>query len=439
MKIKRFTAVNMQSGLKIISETLGPEAVILSNRRLSNGLEIIAGVDEAEYELYEATRPPKKDETEIIKVSVAPDEPLDKQTMQQLFKALGSSGSKNDTEKSMNRQDRQFSGLRSDRASKTHSKSKDKNQPMTSIDQNDHRPASEIDLLRQEIDGLKSLLTEKSFPVSDHPVSTKTSSAVQPLEARLLTLGFTDRLTQQLLESYDRHESVDRNWSRVMRQLSGLIGTPLSDPLKRGGVVSLLGPTGAGKTTTIAKLAAHGVKDFGAQSVAVISLDWYQVGGQQILSSVTRILGVDFFPLQEGDSLSAVLNKLDDKKLVLIDTSGSVEALSHWNEITCTQSFSRQIQSVLVLPCTMNAASLTQFVARHQSIELAAVILTKLDESSCFGGVLDLVVNHRWAVWYCATGQNIPQDIEVANAHIITQRLDDGLMEEPAYAEAMSL
>lgn len=217
-----------------------------------------------------------------------------------------------------------------------------------------------------------------------------------------------------------------------MSRLASAIPTPLYEPLANGGVFALTGPTGAGKSTTIAKLAAHAVRDHGADSVALISLDWFQVGGQEILSSVADILGIEFHALTEQDSLQQTLAQLAKKRLVLIDTSGSRPAIAHWNKLMAQTEMRNQVRTLLVLPSNMHSASVNQFIGLHARKEFAAVVLSKLDESASFGSVIEPVLRNSWPVWFCTTGQNIPQDIEKADARALIGRLLDALKKEPA-------
>jgi len=440
MKIKRFTAANMQSGLKAISEVLGPEAVILSNRRLSNGLEIVAGVDEQEYALYQDSLPEVAPTTDIIKAKVnstgeANPEPLDQQAMQELFASMADKNQQAFSQVKGPSQAASRAPRPAGRPKAQPARAAEVMVESASSDWAEHIPvnvpapaAPDFSLLRREIDGLRHLLQEQTEQLRA-PIPVM-SVQYERLEARLKTLGFTDSLTAKLLQTYDREEALEQNWRKILGRLTSSLASPLYEPLAQGGIFALTGPTGAGKTTTIAKLAAHCVKDYGASSVAVVSLDWFQVGGQEILRSVTDILGVEFHAMTEQESLSTQLSSLASKRIVLIDTSGSAEALTHWNELMQTEPMAQRIQTILVLPAIMHPASVTQFIAQHRSVDFNAVILSKLDESACFGGILEPVLKHRWPIWYFTTGQNIPQDIEPGDARKLTKRLVQGLQLE---------
>lgn len=438
MKIKRFTAANMQAGLKTISETLGPEAVILSNRRLANGLEIVAGVDEQEYAYHQQNQPPKND-SDIIKANPQISEPLDKETMQQLFSVMSDKNKSafDDVKTPAKRAvaptySRTTENKPSFEVTQPDTQHKQRLEQPEPIVQAPRMAEADIALLRREIDGLKDLLKEQTEQLREPVTAPTMTPQYERLEARLQTLGFSGSLIRKVLANYDREDSLDQNWRKMMARLASALPVPLYEPLSTGGVFAFTGPTGAGKTTTIAKLAAHAVKDYGVDSVAIISMDWYQVGGQEILKSVSDILGVSFKAMREKDSLSNVLQSFKGKRLVLIDTSGSTEALANWNQIMSSGELFNRVQTLLVLPATMLNSAVNQFIALHKNPAFSGTIVSKLDESACFGGVLEPVMKHRWPLWYCTTGQNIPQDIEVADARKLIQRLVKGLIHEPA-------
>ncbi|EAR09403.1 flagellar biosynthesis protein FlhF [Reinekea blandensis] len=431
MKVKRFTVANMQVGLKTISETLGPEAVILSNRRLSDGLEIVAGVEEADYARYVDSLPPQEaPASDIIKADPESTQPLDQETMQQLFSVMS------------DKNKRAFGQTPSQTAAESRSKPAQNQSPAPAKatrveslpDRHDEKPNDSdrrsFELLRQEIDGLKVLLKEQTEQLKEPTPSVNMSVQYERLEARLQALGFSGAFIRKLLTHYDREESLDTNWRQLMGRIATALPAPLYEPMSQGGVFALTGPTGAGKTTTIAKLAAHAVKKQGAESVAVVSMDWFQVGGQEILKSVTDILGVDFYPLTEQDSLQKTLQRLSSKSLVLIDTSGSADALKHWNQQTSNGALANRIQSLLVLPATMTPSAVSQFISQLRGPRFHGVVLSKVDESASFGGALEPVLRNRWPLWYITTGQNIPQDIEVADGRQLTRRLVKGLTQE---------
>lgn len=420
MKIKRFTAATMQAGLKTISGTLGPEAVILSNRRLASGLEIIAGVEEQEYERYRASQPEafEESQSDIIKANTAGEPPLDKAAMTQLFSALS------EKNKQAFKQASEPVGLAA-KPKSTGAASGRLGQLATSSQQPSSGPSFE--LLRQEIDGLKSLLVAQGEQARQLSAPVAISPKYERLEARLLALGFSPSLTRKLLADYDKEQPFEQNWRTLLMRLAAAVPVSLYDPLAKGGVFTFHGPTGAGKTTTIAKLAAHAVKDYGADKVAVISLDWFQLGGQEALRSVCNILGIAFYPLSERDSLAEVLGQLASRRLVLVDTSGSSEALQQWNELMTQRQLAHQMRSLLVLPATLVPAAIAQFVAAQPGTDFTAAILTKLDESACFGGVLESAIKQRLPLWYCTDGQRIPQDIAPASANRLVKRLVTGL------------
>lgn len=466
MKIKRFTAANMQAGLKLIAETLGPEAVILSNKRLAKGLEIVAGVDEQDYEQFELTKPAETD-SDIIKANPKKRSELDTETMQQLFTAMApksqsafanvtqpnrtTAGSlkpqATETDQSFSQREepvgetfasRETGTPREPAGSQQTISSQEIGSPQERVIRNDiaapqhygvekaESSATEISALRQEIDILKALLKEQKDQL--FAADTEFSPQYERLESRLLAIGFSSAFTRKVLAQYDRDQSLEHNWRHTINRITGVIVTPIYEPLSyeslsQGNMLALLGPTGAGKTTTVAKLAALAVKNFGQNAVAVVSADYFQVGGQETLRSVCKILEVDYLPLSDAKELPQLMSKLAQKKLVLIDTSGSDTAMREWKQMMQRYNSLHSVQQVVVLPATMHPSSIQHFLSKHQQIKATAAVLSKLDEAASFGGVLEPIMRLRWPLWYCTTGQQIPQDIETADTRKLTKKL----------------
>lgn len=425
MKVKRFVVPSMQVGLKQVGESLGPGAVILSNRRLAEGLEIVAGVEEAELAAYEASRPAVKDPDAIIKAHTdsTGTPKLDQHSMQSLLEAMA-------PKNKAAFEGRQASKPRPDGGNKAPASPKPERPTVASrppereAAARPQLPASDelMSIMRQEIAGLRTML-EQQTNLLQEPALPKMSPRIERLEARLGSLGFSSSIQRSLLRHYDTELPLDTNWRRLMGRLSAGLATPLMDPIKEGGVVALCGPTGAGKTTTLAKMAARYVKDFGADDLTIVSADYFQMGAQTSLASVARILGVEFIAMQDGETLTEVLRSLKHKRLVLIDTSGSREALQQWQKDVVATGLESRLSTVMVVPATAHEASLKQFIARFPGKVISGAVLTKLDEAPCFGSLFDSLLRYRWPIWYCSAGQNIPRDLERCEPTALVKRL----------------
>lgn len=443
MKVKRFVVPSMQVGLKQVGESLGPGAVILSNRRLAEGMEIVAGVEEADLASYQANRPEVKDPNAIIKAHTGGGKTpaLDQGSMQSLLEAMAPKnkaafqGHKASTPQRPDPQSRPARAavspdpvVKPEPTRPTEKAHSDK--PLL--------PASDelMALMRQEIAGLRTML-EQQTDLLREPVMPKMSPSIERLEARLSTLGLSQSIQRSLLRHYDTDLPLDTNWRRLMGRLSAGLATPLLDPVKEGGVIALCGPTGAGKTTTLAKMAARYVKNYGAEDLAIVSADYFQMGAQTSLASVARILGVQYIAMQDGERLAEVLRSLKHKHLVLIDTSGSRDALKQWQTEVVATGLEHRLSTVMVVPATAHEASMKQFIARFPGRTIAGAVITKLDEAPCFGSLFDSLLRYRWPIWYCSAGQNIPRDLERCEPTALVKRLMHTLNETaPSMAKA---
>ncbi|PTY36748.1 flagellar biosynthesis protein FlhF [Saccharospirillum sp. MSK14-1] len=450
MKVKRFVVASMQVGLKQVAEALGPEAVILSTRKLPEGTEIVAGVDEAEFARFEANRPAAPDPEAIIKAHPRQHDgqpKLDTESLKGLLENLAphsraafgdlaperpapadTTESAPDSPLARAMEAQQRAELSAQRPAP-----KTETQPTPLRAQSDEELMS---LMRQEIDSLRQMLKQQT-DFLQAPVMGAQTPQLEKLEGRLRALGLSESVQRSLLRHYDRDAALDANWRRLLARLASGLSVPVFDPLTEGGVVALCGPTGAGKTTTLAKLAARAVKRRGHDKVAVVSTDCYQLGAQDTLESVSQILGVDYRALGEDDSLAETLESLSHYHLVLVDTSGSADALRQWQAQVVDTGLDSRIQSVLVMPATANCESLNQFIQAFPSQHLAGAIITKLDEAPCFGSVFDSLLRHRWPLWYNTDGQRIPQDIDSVDPVRLVKRLARALDEtRPGLAQA---
>ncbi|WP_108124455.1 flagellar biosynthesis protein FlhF [Saccharospirillum mangrovi] len=450
MKVKRFVVASMQVGLKQVAEALGPEAVILSTRKLAEGTEIVAGVDEAEFARFEANRPAAPDPNAIIKAHPRSGDgqpKLDTESLKGLLENLAphSRAAFGDLVPD-NRPKAMLSGQNdSPLARAIDAEQKAPARVPTLAQERTHNKAESdeqlMSLMRQEIDSLKQMLKQQS-DFLQAPVVGPQTPQLERLEGRLRAMGLSDTVQRSLLRHYDREAALDTNWRRLLARLASGLSVPVFDPLTEGGVVALCGPTGAGKTTTLAKLAARAVKRRGAAKVAVISTDCYQLGAQDTLASITEILGVEYRALGEDDSLADTLDELSNTHLVLIDTSGSSDALQYWRRQVIESGLDARIQSVLVMPATATGDSLNQFVQAFPSQRLSGAIITKLDEAPCFGSVFDSLLRHRWPLWYNTDGQRIPQDIDSVDPVRLVKRLARALedtrsgLDRPGLAQA---
>lgn len=250
----------------------------------------------------------------------------------------------------------------------------------------------------------------------------------------MLAAGFSTVLTRELLSAMPEHLTENVAMFRWLRQeLAARLQVVADDTavLRQGGVYALVGPTGVGKTTTIAKLAARWVQKEGRDALALITTDGYRIGAHEQLQTYGRIMGVPVFPMRHDGDLKPLMQRLEDKRVVLIDNVGlSQRDQGVERQLAMLDAAGRSVQRLVVL----NAASqgdtleevLNAFSVRAESGEtqstLRGCIITKVDESTHIGSVLDAVIRHGVPIHYVSGGQRVPEDLTLPDAMDLVER-----------------
>ena len=248
------------------------------------------------------------------------------------------------------------------------------------------------------------------------------SPARAALTKHLFAAGFSAQLVQMMVDNLP--DDVDNmeggmEWVRSVLESNLPVMEDEDALMERGGVFALMGPTGVGKTTTTAKLAARCVMRFGASKVALLTTDSYRIGGHEQLRIFGKILGVSVHAVKDGGDLQLALSELRNKHIVLIDTIGMSQRdrlVSDQIAMLCRAG--QPVQRLLLLNATSHGDTLNEVVQAYQRAPdqqpLAGCILTKLDEATNLGGVLDTVIRYKLPVHYVSTGQKVPENLYVA-------------------------
>ena len=188
----------------------------------------------------------------------------------------------------------------------------------------------------------------------------------------------------------------------------------------------MIGPTGVGKTTTVAKLAAEFAKRHGTDQVALITTDSYRIGAFEQLATFGRIIGCPVKQAKDSDELALLLNQLQQRKLILIDTAGmSQRDVRLAEKLASLVHNSRvKIKSYLVLSATAQARVMQESVTHFKRIPLSGCIFTKLDECLSLGEVINVAIANALPVSYLTNGQRVPEDIAVADAPKLVQQAE---------------
>jgi flagellar biosynthesis protein FlhF len=237
----------------------------------------------------------------------------------------------------------------------------------------------------------------------------------------LFAAGFSAQLVQMVIDKMPEVETMDAGMDWVHSVLATNLPVMENEEelMERGGVFALMGPTGVGKTTTTAKLAARCVMRFGASKVALLTTDSYRIGGHEQLRIFGKILGVSVHAVKDAADLQLALAELRNKHIVLIDTIGmSQRDRTVSDHIAMLCGAGQPVQRLLLLNATSHGDTLNEVVQAYRSApgqpELAGCILTKLDEATNLGSVLDAVIRYKLPVHYVSTGQKVPENLYVA-------------------------
>jgi flagellar biosynthesis protein FlhF len=240
------------------------------------------------------------------------------------------------------------------------------------------------------------------------------------LTQRLLDAGFSPALARKLVPSLPA-QADEHAWAVQVLERNVLAAEEGSALEERGGVFALTGPTGVGKTTSTAKLAAAFAARHGAAQLGLITLDAYRVGAQEQLRTYGRILGVPVHTAHDRASLEDLLDLLSAKRLVLIDTAGMAQRDARTRELLDMLSH-RSIQRLVVVNAAAQGETIEDVLLSYRSATAAGVVLSKIDEAVKLGPALDAVIRHRLRVLAVANGQRVPEDWHRPDAAALVQR-----------------
>jgi flagellar biosynthesis protein FlhF len=427
MQVKRFFAADMRQAMKLVRDELGADAAIIGNRRIAGGVELTAALD---YKLSAlAPRVPNIElEDELRK------------TQSRIVSAQAELGTRGEGESLINRQ--LFSGASLSAADKHIEPTfEEPTRPVTYATPPAPEPTIGLrayESMRSELNGLRELLEVQLGSLAWNQLQGSRPQQAN-LWRRLQRIGLSGPLSRDLLAMITDIDEPKQAWRMLLAHLARMIVTPDIEPLEEGGVIAMVGPAGMGKTTTLAKLAARYVLKYGAQNIALVSMDSYRIGAQEQLKTLGRILNVSVTHIDPGQSLGQALEPLLRKRVVLIDTAGlqaSDPALRMQLESLAGRGI--KARNYLVLATTSQKQVLTAAYHSYKRCGLAGCILTKLDETASLGEVLSLAISHELPVAYLTDGPRIPDDLHLPRRHQLVSRAVSVQMQEEPSEEAMA-
>jgi len=374
MKIKRFVAQDMRQALRMVREALGEEAVILSNKSVEGGVELTAAVDLVE-----------EISTDTVDQRI-PDKPVAKSRSSRMPEPAAESGRVSD---------------------------------------------DALEDMRHELQNLRRWMQAELSGLSWYDLGQRAPHS-QELLGKLMALGLNAELARRLSERVSNVEDMEQAWRKALYILAGELSIFESDLLEQGGVVALVGPTGVGKTTTIAKMAARFALRHGHRNVALITTDSFRIGARDQLQTYARILNVPVRTVTSGEEMDDALNILSDRRLILVDTAGMSAAHERiTDQRAILAAAGPGLRTLLTLSATTEPAAVQRALRLFADFRPDACVLTKLDEAASLGSLLSALIQSGLPTAFITDGQRVPEDLQTARAHPLVTRAAELLAENP--------
>jgi flagellar biosynthesis protein FlhF len=414
MNVQKFTAATSREAWRMVRDALGADAIILSNRTVNGMSEILAmasddisslsdPVQEPEVVAVPAPAPAPKPVTRPAHMPAAAPKAVVAPAIAPSLKKRGIEGDQAASLASA----LQTARLASQAAQVTPAQTAENNELM-----------SEIRSMRGM---LESQLTELAWSGTQQ----KRNPAMTVALKEMLSAGFSATLSRYVVERLPAGATAEGalSWVKaVLARNMSIIGDE-NELLEKGGVYALVGPTGVGKTTTTAKLAARCVMRHGPSKLGLITTDGYRIGGYEQLRIYGKILGVMVHSVKDEADLRIALEELRGKHTVLIDTVGMSQRDKMVGEqISMLSGAESQVKRLLCLSATSTGETLSEVIRAYQGDGLAGCIMTKLDEAATIGSTLDVVIRQKLNLYYVANGQRVPEDLHVANQQYLVDR-----------------
>ncbi len=405
MKIKRFFAPDMRRAIQQVRQAHGPDAVILSSNSVDGGVEIVSALD---YDPDLLTGMLGRQMT-----AASPHE------------AVSAHDARGDVPVPA-----EPAAVKPAEAGDVEAKRTSDPSATSPAVREARRPAPVVEIewtkdpalqaMQLELTSMKGMLNEQFARLSWADLR-----AFRPARAMLLrrvsALGLDESLADGLVGEIAHPDDRSQAWRELMLGLARRLKVAKTDPLDQGGVFALVGPTGVGKTTTIAKLAARHCLRHGSDSLALISTDNYRVGAQRQLDAYGAILGVPVRRADNAEDLSRQLAELRDRRLVLIDTAGMAPRDRRLADSLGRLGDVEGLKRVLVLSANMQLQVMRDAVRFFGGEALCGVALTKLDECPGLGAAVSALIESGLPALWLSEGQRVPEDLKLARViHLLS-------------------
>lgn len=467
MKIKRFFAADIRQAMRMVKEELGADAVIMSNRPVDGGIEIVAARDFDEQSIHnklqEQAAEQKEAPADKAKKIVLPNFDAAKKRLQLLDsqrkqcavasifeQPVRSHRLPTDCDTSAIRGSRQNIDQYVGYAEKIQLRGKSetttakvnasigKEEPLKNV-KPPEKPINLSDKLLMEMSKeLKYLRTAMDTKLAN--ISWAQNSQTTPVRTdllqRLAGMSISKKLSVMIANHFTDHSDAELVFAKAQEMLVKVLPIAEDNLLETGGIVALIGPTGVGKTTTIAKLAAKFVLKHGSNQIALITTDNYRIGAYEQLNTYGRILDVPVRVAANAEELRDFINGFADKRLILIDTAGMNQRdMKLVEQINTLQQNELTIKSYLVMSAATEYKAMNAIIKAFALFSPQASILTKLDEAVTIGSALSSIIEHNLPLSFITDGQQVPEDIHNPQARSLIKNCVAELTAETDFSD----
>jgi len=430
MNVKKFTAATSREALRKVRDALGPDAVILSNRPVDGVVEILA-LDNDDVASLAAPAPDTEMAQPQPRLALDAFEP-EAPAFVNRRGAAPAVAPEHVFARRAAQPEPEFAPAFAQRMPAPAAAPVEPAFDMAvmtqmmqaAISQAKESAAQEMTGMMSELRAMRGMMESQLAEMSWGSTQQREPQKAAVLR-EMLGAGFSATLSRYLIDKLPANKDAAESMRWIKTVLARNLTTMADEDslLDQGGVFALVGPTGVGKTTTTAKLAARCVMRHGADKLALITTDAYRIGGHEQLRIYGKILGVMVHSVKDEADLRIALKELKNKHTVLIDTIGMSQRDQMVTEqVAMLAGAGADVKRLLCLNSTSTNETLNEVVRAYQGSGLHGCIMTKLDEAASIGNVLDVMIRNKLNLHYISNGQRVPEDLHLADRAMLVDR-----------------